>query len=235
MPQLKLVWMNAGDVLYESGAPLKHAYFPATSIVSLLQILEDGASSEIGIVGNEGIVGIALFMGGDTAPNRAVVQSEGYAYRFESHNLKHEFERSGELRRVLLRYTMALLAQTAQTAVCNRHHSLDKQLCRRLLLSLDRLSSDTLTMTQEFIANMLGVRREGITSAAAKLQAEGLIRYSRGKITVLDRSQLESRVCECYGVVKRELDRLLPQVFELDRPLKTGLGTDSRPRNGARV
>jgi CRP-like cAMP-binding protein len=220
-PQLDLVRMRLGDVIYESGTHLRHAYFPTTCIVSLLHILEDGASSEIGIVGNEGIIGIALFMGGDTTPNRALVQSEGYAYRLAGDLLKIEFERSGELRRFLLRYTMALLAQTAQTAVCNRHHSVDKQLCRRLLLSLDRLSSDTLTMTQELIANMLGVRREGVTSAAAKLQAAGLIQYSRGKITVLDRPRLESRVCECYGVVKREFDRLLPHVPELAEVLNS--------------
>ena len=202
--------MPLGEVLYESGARLDHVYFPTTCIVSLLYVLENGASAEIAVVGNEGILGISLFMGGETTPSRAVVQSAGYGYRLRAPLLKEEFNRAGPMLRLLLRYTQALITQMTQTAVCNRHHSIEQQLCRWLLLSLDRLSSSSLTMTQELIANMLGVRREGVTEAAGKLQAEGLIEYSRGKITVLDRNKLEARVCECYSVVKREYDRLLP-------------------------
>ncbi len=211
-PHLERVVMPLGKVLYESGNPLPHVYFPTTSIVSLLYIMKDGASAEIAVVGKEGIIGVALFMGGESMPNRAVVQSAGYAYRLPGQCLKQEFHRSGALQQVLLRYTQALLTQMAQTAVCNRHHSVDQQLCRWLLLSLDRLSSNELDMTQELIANMLGVRREGVTEAAGKLQKAGLIHYSRGRITVLDRLGLEARVCECYQVVKKEFDRLLPPV-----------------------
>jgi CRP-like cAMP-binding protein len=209
-PHLERVAMPLGKVLYESGNRLKHVYFPTTSIVSLLYIMNNGASAEIAVVGKEGLIGVALFMGGDTMPNRAVVQSAGDAYRLPGKHLKQEFHRSGALQQLLLRYTQALLTQMAQTAVCNRHHSVDQQLCRWLLLSLDRLSSQDLTMTQELIANMLGVRREGVTEAAGKLQKAGLIHYSRGRITVLDRLGLEARVCECYQVVKKEFDRLLP-------------------------
>jgi CRP-like cAMP-binding protein len=209
-PHLKAVAMRLGDAVYESGAALEYVYFPTTSIVSLLYVLADGASAEIAVVGNEGLVGIALFMGGETTPSRAVVQSGGWAYRLRGQLLKDEFVRGGAMQHLLLRYTQALLTQMAQTAVCNRHHSIDQQLCRWLLLSLDRLSSKDLTMTQELIANMLGVRREGVTEAAGKLQHAGLIQYSRGRITVLDRAGLEARCCECYGVVKRETDRLLP-------------------------
>jgi CRP-like cAMP-binding protein len=189
---------------------MHHVYFPTSAIVSLLYVMEDGASAEIGVVGNEGIIGVALFMGGETMPNRAVVQSAGQAYRLPGQVLKQEFNRSGELQHLLLRYTQALLTQMAQTAVCNRHHSLDQQLCRWLLLSLDRLPANELVMTQELIANMLGVRREGVTEAAGKLQVAGLIEYRRGHITVLDRPGLETRACECYAVVKKESDRLLP-------------------------
>jgi CRP-like cAMP-binding protein len=202
--------MSLGDVLYESGGRLRHVYFPTTSIVSLLYVMEDGASAEIAIVGNEGILGISLFMGGDTTPSRAVVQSAGEGYRLRASMIKAEFERFGPTMNLLLRYTQALITQMAQTAVCNRHHSIDQQLCRWLLLSLDRLSSSQLVMTQELIANMLGVRREGVTVAAGNLQSAGLIRYQRGKITVLDRPALEARCCECYKVVKTEFDRLLP-------------------------
>jgi CRP-like cAMP-binding protein len=196
--------------LYESGDQLQHVYFPTASIVSLLYVMADGASAEIAVVGNEGIIGIALFMGGETMPTRAVVQSAGHAYRLKGQVLKEEFNRAGELQHLLLRYTQALLTQMSQTAVCNRHHSVDQQLCRWLLLSLDRLPSNELTMTQELIANMLGVRREGVTEAAGKLQNAGLIHYSRGHIKVLDRPRLEARACECYQVVKTEFDRLLP-------------------------
>jgi CRP-like cAMP-binding protein len=208
--ELELVPMPLGHVLYESGNQLNHVYFPTTAIVSLLYVMEDGASAEIAVVGNEGIIGIALFMGGETTPNRAVVQSAGHAFRLKGQLLKDEFNRSGVLQHLLLRYTQALLTQMAQTAVCNRHHSVDQQLCRWLLLSLDRLSSSTLTMTQELIANMLGVRREGVTEAAGSLQNAGLIHYSRGRIDVLNRLGLEARACECYAVVKKEFDRLLP-------------------------
>ena len=210
LPELELVPLPLGWAVYEAGAHLGYVYFPIDSIVSLLYVMEDGASAEIAIVGNEGLVGIALFMGGETTPSRAVVQSAGHAYRLKSAVLKNEFERGGALQHLLLRYTQAMITQMAQTAVCNRHHSLEQQLCRWLLLSLDRLSSNVLIMTQELIANMLGVRREGVTEAAGTLQADGLIHYSRGKITVLDRPRLEQRVCECYAVVKKEFDRLLP-------------------------
>ena len=210
IPHLELVPMPLGDVLYESGDELRYPYFPTTCIVSLLYVMENGASAEIAVVGNEGVIGVALFMGGGTMPNRAVVQSAGYAYRLRKQVFMQEFNRYGALHHLLLRYTQALITQMAQTAVCNRHHSVDQQLCRWLLLSLDRLSGNELTMTQELIANMLGVRREGVTEAAGKLHQAGLINYSRGHITVLDRPRLEARVCECYHVVKTESDRLLP-------------------------
>jgi len=211
-PHLELVPMSLGEVLYESGGRLQHVYFPTTSIVSLLYALENGASAEIAVVGNEGILGISLFMGGDTTPSRAVVQSAGHGYRLKAQLLKQEFNRAGPVLRLLLRYTQALITQMAQTAVCNRHHSVEQQLCRWLLLSLDRLSSDTLIMTQELIANMLGVRREGVNAAAGNLQRAGLIRYHRGRIKVLDRPGLEKAVCECYAVVKAEFDRLLSDI-----------------------
>ena len=211
-PHLELIPMKLGDVLYEPGIRLRHVYFPTTSIVSLLYVMEDGASAEIAIVGNEGMLGISLFMGGETTPSRAVVQSAGHAFRLRAQRLKDEFGRFGPMLRLLLRYTQALITQMSQTAVCNRHHSVDQQLCRWLLLSLDRLASNELAMTQELIANMLGVRREGVTEAAGKLQDARLIRYRRGKITVLDRPSLEARSCECYRVVKAEFDRLLPYV-----------------------
>jgi len=210
-PHLRLVPLPLGKVLYESGDVLGHVYFPTDSIVSLLYVLADGASAEISVVGNEGLIGVALFMGGETTPSRAIVQSAGHAYRLIGQLLKDEFHRNGELQLLLLRYTQALITQMAQTAVCNRHHSVDQQLCRWLLLSLDRLSSTQLTMTQELIANMLGVRREGVTEAAGKLQKLGVIEYSRGQITVLDRPKLEQLCCECYAVVKKESDRLLPR------------------------
>jgi CRP-like cAMP-binding protein len=209
-PHLQLVPMPLGKVLYESGDVLQHVYFPTDSIISLLYVMEDGASAEISVVGNEGLIGIALFMGGETTPSRAIVQSAGSAYRLMSQHLKEEFHRSGGMQLLLLRYTQALITQMAQTAVCNRHHSVDQQLCRWLLLSLDRLPSNKLIMTQELIANMLGVRREGVTEAAGKLQELGVIRYARGRITVLDRPRLEQLCCECYAVVKKETDRLLP-------------------------
>ncbi|MDP3608224.1 MAG: Crp/Fnr family transcriptional regulator [Methylophilus sp.] len=211
-PMLELVEMPLGLVLYESGGQLRHVYFPTTSIVSLLYVLENGASAEIAVVGNEGILGISLFMGGETTPSRAVVQSAGYGYRMSAKNLKEEFKRAGNMMRLLLRYTQALITQMAQTAVCNRHHTVEQQLCRWLLLSMDRLSGDQLNMTQELIANMLGVRREGVTEAARKLQNEGLIQYARGHIKVIDRPGLENRSCECYQVVKTEFDRLLPEL-----------------------
>jgi len=210
-PHLELVPMPLGEALYESGGQLNHVYFPTTAIVSLLYVMENGASAEIAIVGNEGVVGIALFLGGETMPNRAVVQSAGHAYRLRGHLFKQEIKRCWDLQRLLLRYTSALLTQMGQTAVCNRHHSVDQQLCRWLLLSLDRLATNELAMTQELIANMLGVRREGVTEAAGKLQSAGLIHYSRGHITVLDRPGLEARVCECYEVVRKEFHRLLPE------------------------
>ena len=210
-PLLEAVALPLGRVLYESGVTLNHAYFPTTAIVSLLYVMEDGSSAEIAVVGNEGLVGVSLFMGGESTPSRAVVQSAGLGYRLRSAALKEEFNRSGPVLHLLLRYTQALITQMAQTAVCNRHHSLDQQLCRWLLLSLDRLDGPELNMTQELIANMLGVRREGVTEAALKLQKAGLIKYSRGHITALDRPGLEARSCECYAVVKKEYDRLLPR------------------------
>ena len=211
--------MPLGEALYESGELLQHVYFPTTSIVSLLYVMEDGASAEIAVIGNEGILGISLFMGGETTPSRAVVQSAGHGYRLKARLLKQEFNRAGPVMRLLLRYTQALITQMAQTAVCNRHHSVEQQLCRWLLLSLDRLSSNELTMTQELIANMLGVRREGVAEAAGKLQRAGLIRYSRGRITVLDRPRLEQATCECYAGVKKEFDRLLSD-FPLGDPFR---------------
>jgi CRP-like cAMP-binding protein len=211
-PHLNLVPMELGEVLYAPGGRLAHVYFPTTSIVSLLYVMEDGASAEIAVVGNEGMLGISLFMGGETTPSHAVVQSAGFGVRLKAQLLKQEFARFGPMMHLLLRYTQALITQMAQTAVCNRHHSVDQQLCRWLLLSLDRLSTNELSMTQELIANMLGVRREGVTEAAGKLQDGGLIRYRRGRITVLDRPGLEARSCECYQVVKKEFDRLLPYV-----------------------
>ncbi len=211
LPQLELVEMPLGEVLYESGSTLSHVYFPTTSIVSLLYVMESGASAEIAVVGNEGIVGISLFMGGETTPSRAVVQSAGQGYRLTSRAIKEEFNRPPVLH-LLLRYTQALITQMSQTAVCNRHHSLDQQLCRWLLLSLDRLDGNELVMTQELIARMLGVRREGVTESALKLQRAGLIDYARGRIKVLDRVGLETRCCECYGVVKKEYARLLPNI-----------------------
>jgi CRP-like cAMP-binding protein len=209
---LELLPMGLGDVLYEPGSRLSYVYFPTTAIISMLYVLADGASAEIAIVGNEGLLGISLFMGGETTPSRAVVQSAGMAYRLKAELLKAEFARFGPTMHLLLRYTQALITQMAQTAVCNRHHSVDKQLCRWLLLSLDRLRGNDLSMTQELIANMLGVRREGVTEAAGKLQKAGLIRYQRGRITVLDRPGLEARTCECYRVVRDEYDRLLPEI-----------------------
>ena len=210
IPILECVPMPLGKVLYEAGDTLRHVYFPIDCIVSLLYVMEDGASAEISVVGNEGIVGVALFMGGESTPSRAIVQSGGSAYRLLAQSLKDEFNRHGSLLVLMLRYTQALLTQMAQTAVCNRHHAIDQQLCRWLLLSMDRLAGNKLTMTQELIANMLGVRREGVTEAAGKLQKLGVIRYSRGQITVLDRLKLERLSCECYAVVKAETDRLLP-------------------------
>jgi CRP-like cAMP-binding protein len=210
LPELEAVDMPLGKVLYESGTKLSHVYFPTTSIISLLYVMEDGASAEIAVVGHEGIVGISLFMGGESTPSRAVVQSAGRAFRLRASLMMQEFNRAGPVLRLLLRYTQALITQMAQTAVCNRHHTLDQQLCRWLLLSLDRLHTRDLVMTQELIANMLGVRREGVTEAAGNLQTAGLIRYQRGHITVLDRDGLERRTCECYSVVKKEYDRLLP-------------------------
>jgi CRP-like cAMP-binding protein len=210
LPQLEPVDMPLGLVLYESGATLSHVYFPTTAIVSLLYVMENGASAEIAVVGNEGIIGISLFMGGESTPSRAVVQSAGKGFRLKAQVVKDEFNRAGPVLHLLLRYTQALITQMAQTAVCNRHHSLDQQLCRWLLLSLDRLQDNELVMTQELIANMLGVRREGVTEAALKLQQDGLIRYARGRITVLDRPAIEQRTCECYAVVHKEYQRLLP-------------------------
>jgi CRP-like cAMP-binding protein len=212
-PHLELVPMPLGKVLYESGSRMHHVYFPTTSIVSLLYVMENGASAEIAVVGNDGIVGISLFMGGETTPSRGVVQSAGESYRLKAALLKEEFNRYGPTMHLLLRYTLALITQMTQTAVCNRHHSVDQQLCRLLLLSLDRLHSNDLVMTQELMASMLGVRREGVTEAAGKLQAAGLIHYSRGRIKVLDRPGLEARACECYDVVRRESARLLPQAM----------------------
>ena len=213
MPLLEPVELPLGLVLYESGQTLGHVYFPTTAIVSLLFVLKDGDSAEIAVVGNEGVVGISLFMGGDSTPSRAVVQSAGRGYRLSSTAIKEAFNRNGPVMHLMLRYTQALITQMAQTAVCNRHHALDKQLCRWLLLSMDRLQGNELVMTQELIANMLGVRREGVTEAALKLQAAGLIQYARGRITVIDRPGLERRTCECYAVVKKEYDRLLPDLM----------------------
>jgi CRP-like cAMP-binding protein len=209
IPHLELVDLPLGKILYESGDMMRYVYFPTDSIISLLYVMEDGASAEISVVGNEGLVGISLFMGGGSTPSRALVQSAGSAYRLPAALLKEEFNRHGALQVLLLRYTQALITQMAQTAVCNRHHSIDQQLCRWLLMSLDRLPSNRLTMTQELIANMLGVRREGVTYAASKLQNLGVISYHRGAITVLDRPALEKLCCECYAVVKKETDRLL--------------------------
>jgi CRP-like cAMP-binding protein len=203
--------MTLGWAIYESGGSLGYVYFPTDAIVSLLYVLADGDSTELGVVGNDGLVGISLFMGGETTPSRAVVQSAGHGYRLRASIVKSEFRQGGALQHLLLRYTQSLITQMMQTAVCNRHHSVDQQLCRWLLLSLDRLPSNELVMTQELIADMLGVRREGVTEAAGNLQAAGLIHYSRGKITVIDREKLEARVCECYAVVRRESDRLLPR------------------------
>jgi CRP-like cAMP-binding protein len=210
LPDLELVPLPLGWVVYEAGGQLGYVYFPTTSIISLLYVMEDGSSAEIAVTGNDGLVGIALFMGGESTPSRAVVQSAGYGYRLKAVVLQREFKQGGQLQYLALRYTQSLITQMAQTAVCNRHHSVEQQLCRWLLLSLDRLPTNELAMTQELIANMLGVRREGVTQAAGNLQADGLIHYSRGHITVLDRPKLEKRVCECYSVVKRESDRLLP-------------------------
>ncbi len=211
-PLLESAELPLGKVLCESGCTMSYVYFPTTAIVSLLYVMEDGSSAEIAVVGNEGIVGIAGLMGGESTPSRAVVQSAGSGYRMRAQAIHKEFERSSDVRQLLLRYTQALMTQMAQTAACNRHHSLDQQLCRWLLMSLDRLQSDELVMTQELIANMLGVRREGVTEAALKLQAAGLIRYARGHINVLDRAGLERRTCECYAVVRDEHHRLLPDV-----------------------
>jgi CRP-like cAMP-binding protein len=210
LSRLEPVAMPLGEVLYEPGTRLRHVYFPTTSIVSLLYVMENGAAGEIAVVGNEGIVGVVAFMGGDMTITRALVQSAGHGLRLHVDALKEEFNRAGPMLHLLLRYTQALITQMAQTAVCNRHHSVDQQLCRWLLMSLDRLHSNELVMTQELIANMLGVRREGVTEAAGKLQSAEIIQYHRGHITVLDRARLEARVCECYAVVKREFDRLLP-------------------------
>ena len=210
LPLLQPAELPLGLVLYESGRTLSHVYFPTTAIVSLLFVLKSGDSTEIAVVGNEGVVGISLFMGGNSTPSRAVVQSAGRGFRLRSDAMKEAFGRNSAVMQLMLRYTQALITQMAQTAVCNRHHSLDKQLCRWLLLSMDRLQGNELVMTQELIANMLGVRREGVTEAALKLQTAGLIRYARGHITVLDRPGLERRTCECYEVVKKEYDRLLP-------------------------
>jgi len=214
-PLLEPVALKLGQVLYESGVRMDHVYFPTTAVVSLLYVLENGASAEIAVVGHEGMVGISLFMGGETTPSRAVVQSAGLGLRLRGQAVKEAFERGGPVMHLLLRYTQALITQMAQTAVCNRHHSLDQQLCRWLLLSLDRLNGSELKMTQELIANMLGVRREGVTESALKLQAAGLIRYARGHISVLDRAGLEARSCECYDVVRKEYERLLPDRLAL--------------------
>src|SRR6185436_14237557 len=211
LPDLELVPLPLGWAVYEAGGHLGYLYFPTTSIVSLLYVMEDGSSAEIAVTGHDGLVGIALFMGGESTPSRAVVQSAGYGYRLKASILKREFALGGHLQHLALRYTQALITQMAQTAVCNRHHSVEQQLCRWLLLSLDRLPTNELVMTQELIANMLGVRREGVTEAAGKLQTGGMINYSRGHITVLDRAKLEKRVCECYAVVKKESDRLLAE------------------------
>jgi CRP-like cAMP-binding protein len=210
--ELEEISMAVGDVVYESGSLQDYVYFPTTAIVSLAYVMADGATAEIAVVGNEGVVGIALFMGGETTPSRAIVQSAGWAFRLSGRSLKREFTRAGPMQHLLLRYTQALLTQMAQTAVCNRHHSIDQQLCRWLLLRLDRLPANELAVTQELIANTLGVRREGVTEAAGELQRAGLMRYSRGRITVLDRAGLEARACECYQVVRTESDRLFAAI-----------------------
>jgi CRP-like cAMP-binding protein len=209
-PHLEAVTLSLGQVLYESGDAMRYVYFPTTAIVSLLYVMEDGASAEIAVVGLEGMVGVSLFMGGESTPSRAVVQSAGQGFQLRAQVMKDEFNRAGPVLHLLLRYTQALITQMAQTAVCNRHHSLHQQLCRWLLLSLDRLRGNELVMTQDLIANMLGVRREGVTEGALRLQKAGIIRYARGRITVLDRAGLEQATCECYAVVKKEYDRLLP-------------------------
>jgi len=213
LPSLEPLQMPLGLSLYESGGEQGYVYFPTTAIVSLLYVLANGASAEIAVTGNEGVVGISLFMGGETTTSRAVVRSAGLGYRLRASVMKKEFERGAELQNLLLRFTQALITQMTQTAVCNRHHEVDQQLCRGLLLSLDRIAGSELVMTQELMASILGVQRGGVSEAAGKLQAEGLIRYSRGKISVLDRPQLEARVCECYRAVKKEYDRLLPDVL----------------------
>jgi CRP-like cAMP-binding protein len=210
LPNLELVPLPLGLVIYEAGGELAYVYLPTDSIISLLYVMEDGASAEIAVAGCEGLVGIALFMGGESTPSRALVQSAGHAYRLKSSIIKREFEQSSALRQLALRYTQALITQMGQTAVCNRYHTVEQQLCRWLLLSLDRLPANQLNMTQELIANMLGVRREGVTQAASHLQHAGLIEYHRGRITVLDRPGLEAHACECYSVVRKEYDRLLP-------------------------
>ncbi len=212
-PLLEYVELPLGHVLYESGKTLSHMYFPTTAIISLLYVMENGASAEIAVVGNDGLVAVSMFMGGGSTPSRAVLQSAGHGFRLKAKDMKQEFDRCGAVLHLLLRYTQALITQMSQTAVCNRHHTLDQQLCRWLLLSLDRLESTDLVMTQELIANMLGVRREGVTESATKLQNAGLIKYSRGRISVCDRPGLEERSCECYAVVKKEYDRLLPRKF----------------------
>jgi CRP-like cAMP-binding protein len=227
-PYLELIPLTLGDVVYEPGDAMRYIYFPTDSIVSLLYVMENGGSAEISVVGNEGLVGVALYLGGESTPSRAVVQSAGSAYRLPRTRLKDEFNRHGELLLLMLRYTQCLITQMAQTAACNRHHTLDQQLCRWLLLSLDRLPTNSLTMTQELIANMLGVRREGVTEAAGKLQRLGVIHYSRGRITVVDRPQLEALSCECYAVVKAETDRILPYIAEapvqVSHPFEAGEG-----------
>lgn len=227
-PALELVSLPLGKVLYESGDALRHVYFPTDAIVSLLYVMEDGASAEISVVGNEGLIGVALFMGGESTPSRAIVQSSGSAYRLLGQKLKDEFNRNGTLLVLMLRYTQSLITQMAQTAVCNRHHPINQQLCRWLLLSLDRLPSNRLTATQELIANMLGVRREGVTDAAGKLQKLGVIEYRRGQITVLDRPRLEALSCECYAVLRAETDRLLPYLPQAPRVPVARLGAPQR-------
>ncbi len=219
-PYLELVEANLGDTIYSPNEQMQYVYFPTTSIISLLNMMEDGSSAEIAVVGKEGVLGISLFMGGETTLSWAIVQSSGYAYRLSSYRLKEEFFRAGPMQHLLLRYTQALLTQMAQTAICNRYHSVDQQLCRWLLLSLDRLPDNVLNMTQELIANMLGVRREGVTEAAGRLQKAGLISYKRGHITILDRAALEERVCECYQVVKTETDRLSHNQTKPQAPFK---------------
>lgn len=214
LPDLETVSLSLGEVLYESGEQMNYIYFPTTAIISLLYIMENGSTAEIGVVGNEGLVGIALFMGGGTMPNRAIVQSAGKAVKMKAKNLQTEFSLGGEFQQLLLRYTQALLTQISQTAVCNRLHSIEQQLCRWLLLNHDRLQSNKLVMTHELIANMLGVRREGVTVAAGHLQSQKLISYVRGTITILDRKGLENNVCECYKVVKAEYDRLLGEIYQ---------------------